>query len=92
MVQQQIARANEDAPEAITKKISCKVRVRKSGYQLEVWFPVDCLYGFDPENNPQLGFFYQLKDSELGDQYLSCGPEFPVANDPSMWGTLLLER
>ena len=66
--------------------------VSKTGYELEAWFPASVLNGFDPASQPRLGFFYQVHDSELGDQSFSVTSSFPVASDPSLWGTLLLER
>ena len=46
--------------------------------------------GFDPQENPRLGFTYALVDRELGEQTWSCPSEFPYREDPSLWGTLEL--
>jgi hypothetical protein len=48
------------------------------------------LNGFDPEANPLLGFYYFLRDAELGEQFLTVGHEFPFPHDPSLWSTLEL--
>jgi len=34
------------------------------------------LNGFDPEQNPRLGFYYAVRDAELGEQVLSVGSDF----------------
>jgi hypothetical protein len=42
--------------------------------------------------HPRLGFCYAVMDRELGWQTFTVGPEFPFAEDPSLWGTLELEK
>ena len=60
------------------------------GYLLEAWIGAEALSGFEPESNPRLGFYYCLRDAELGEQFLAVGREFPFAHDPSLWATLEL--
>jgi len=86
-----VARAREDAPLPESEDVLVWSQINKTGYQLEAWFPASTLNGFDPASQPRMGFFYHLHDSELGDQYFSVGPPFPIASDPSLWGALLLE-
>ncbi|GAB4138202.1 MAG: hypothetical protein Tsb009_06160 [Planctomycetaceae bacterium] len=64
--------------------------VTENGYWLEAWLSADILTGYDPGNHPALGFSYLLRDSELGDQFLTVGTEFPVSHDPSLWTSLEL--
>ena len=66
--------------------------VTKTGYRLEGWLPASVLHGFDPESQSRLGFYYALRDSEFGEQFLSVGQDFPYAIDPSLWSTLELVR
>ncbi len=54
--------------------------------------PGSVLNGFDPEQNPRLGFYYAVRDAELGEQVLSVGSEFPYWEDPSLWSVLELVR
>jgi len=54
--------------------------------------PAEVLTGFDPAENPRLGFFYWLKDTELGSQSLTASRDFPVAEDPSLWSVLELGK
>ena len=42
--------------------------------------------GYDPEQQPRVSIYYAVIDRELGWQTLSLGPEFPVMDDPSLWG------
>ncbi|MEX0717501.1 MAG: hypothetical protein WD066_12990 [Planctomycetaceae bacterium] len=87
-----IARAREDAPRVDASGIPVRSAPTDDGYLLEVWFPAEMLHGFDPEASPRLGFYYVLKDAELGEQHLTLGSEFPYSNDPSLWSTLELVR
>ncbi len=36
--------------------------------------------------------YYAVIDRELGWQTLSLGPEFPVMDDPSLWGEAVLAK
>jgi hypothetical protein len=65
---------------------------RVDGYVLSAFIPAAALTGFNPADHPRLGFTYFVFDRELGQQYFSLGPEFPFASDPSLWGTLDLQR
>ena len=85
-----IARAREDAPLADPAAIPINATVSQNGYALDAWLPADVLNGYDPESAPRLGFFYCVRDAELGNQTLALGPEFPYAHDPSLWATLEL--
>lgn len=76
-------------PGSMLKAISEK---RADGYDLQAHIPADALTGFDPVEHPKLGFNYAVVDRELGWQTFSLGPEFPIDEDPSLWGTLELSR
>lgn len=91
-VQLPILRAREEAPRADMSTTRLAASISKTGYLLEAWLPAGVLYGYDPEAQPRLGFYYALRDAELGEQFLSVGPEFPFAVDPSLWCTLELSK
>ncbi len=57
---------------------------------MRFWTPAECLQGYDRDSNPLLGFYYAVKDAELGEQFLTVGREFPFDHDPSLWSTLEL--
>lgn len=90
-LQSKINRALQDAPHA-GEDVPLRVERIKGGYRLEAFVPAAALNGFDPDEHPRLGFFYAVRDLELGEQTLSVGAEFPFADDPSLWGTLDLVR
>ena len=85
-----IARAKEEAPQCEPQQILTHSTVTATGYVLEIWLPAEILNGYEPDSNPRLGFYYHLRDHELGDQYLSVGAEFPFDHDPSLWWPLEL--
>jgi hypothetical protein len=90
VVQVPVPRAREDAALTDWKTIPVSASHVAGGYSLEAWLSREVLTGFDPESNPRLGFYYCVRDSELGTQFFSVGEEFPVASDPSLWATLEL--
>jgi hypothetical protein len=87
-----IMRAREEAPRANPAEVRVAADVSKTGYLLEAWLPASALFGYDPEAQPQLGFYYAIRDAELGELYLTVGPDFPFAVDPSLWSTLELRK
>jgi hypothetical protein len=91
-VQAKINRALEDAPLALASQVLFKVHTRKSGYILEAFLPTAVLNGYDPEEHRRLGFFYAVRDDELGEQLLNLSPEFPFWEDPSLWSELDLSK
>jgi hypothetical protein len=89
-VQSKINRAIEDAPFAGPSSVLLKVQPRKSGYLLEAFLPAAALNGYEPDEHRKLGFFYAVRDDELGEQLLSASSEFPYWEDPSLWSVLEL--
>lgn len=83
-----IARAREEAPLSDSRLLLASSEVREDGYLLRLWLPAECLNGYAPDSNSHLGFYFMVRDHELGDQYLSLGAEFPFDQDPSLWWTL----
>ena len=90
-VPSKIHRALEDAPLASATDIPLRVRTRANGYTLEAFVPAAALQGYDPEQYPKLGFFYAVRDEELGEQLMSISPEFPFWEDPTLWSVLELK-
>ncbi len=90
-VQRPLAQAREETGMR-EGQVLLSVDIRADGYRLDCWFPSEALFGFDPANNPRLGFYAVVKDAELGEQFLTVGREFPLEFDPSIWQTLELVR
>ncbi|MCA9119316.1 MAG: hypothetical protein H6822_06245 [Planctomycetaceae bacterium] len=86
-----INRAKESPKPVDAGLFQVRSSVRPDGYTLEALIPAAALTGFNPSDNPRLGFMYAVVDRELGWQTFSVGPEFPIVEDPSLWGTLELK-
>lgn len=87
-----INRARENPKPIDSKTLGVTSEKRVNGYLLAAHIPAAALTGFDPAEHPRLGFMYAVVDRELGWQTFSVGPEFPIQEDPSLWGTLELVR
>lgn len=86
-----INRARENARPVRPGVLQVRREKRPDGYLLEAFVPAAALTGFDPQEHPKLGFTYAVIDRELGEQTWSCPSEFPYREDPSLWGTLVLQ-
>ena len=87
-----IPRAKENPKPIAPESLAVRSEKRSDGYLLEAHVPAEALTGFDTEEHSRLGFSYAIVDRELGWQTFSVGPEFPILEDPSLWGTLELAR
>jgi hypothetical protein len=87
-----VDRARENASPVRPGHLRVHAQKRADGYTMSVMIPAPALTGFNPQDNPRLGFTYWLLDRELGEQSFSCGSEFPFPSDPSLWGTLQLTK
>jgi hypothetical protein len=92
VLQSKINRALQDAPVALAGAVPFRYVRTNSGYLVEAFLSAAVLNGFDPEQNPRLGFSYAVRDAELGEQVLSVGSEFPYWEDPTLWSVLELVR
>ena len=79
-------------PKAISPDdMPIKAYPRHDGYELSGMIAKSAMTGFEPTDNPRVGLYYSVLDRELGWQTLTLGPEYPVMEDPSLWGEAVLE-
>jgi hypothetical protein len=90
--QAKIHRALADAPVCSAGDVPFRCERIKSGYRLEAFLSANVLNGFDPEQSPQMGIYYAVRDFELGEQTPSVTGDFPFGEDPSLWAVLELTR
>ncbi|MFO0905354.1 MAG: hypothetical protein U0939_20265 [Pirellulales bacterium] len=83
-----INRARESPRPMEDSAIEAASVAEANGYRLWARITGSALTGYDGGEHRKLGFFFAVMDRELGWQTLSLGPELPVAEDPSLWGTL----
>lgn len=81
----------KDHPNPINlNSIRLTSQIKATGYRLDIFLPAETLTGYDPNENPEIGFHFILADKELGNQYFLLQPPLPIDQDPSLWGTLEL--
>jgi len=85
-----VPRAQADAPLARPNEISLASKVFKGGWSLTAHIPARLLAGFDPAENPRIGFFAIIEDTELGHQSLTIDDDLNWWCDPSTWPTAVL--
>jgi hypothetical protein len=90
LTQKPIPRALADAPTAPASALQARAERLPDGWRIELFLGAAALHGFDPEINRRLGLMLHAADSELGDEFLGVGREFPIEGDPSLWHTLEL--
>ena len=86
-----VLRAREETPLPNWELVQAQSEATQSGYWIDIWFPAEVFTGYDPSTIPRIGFHYLVRDSELGDQTLAVGSEFPYESDPSLWQNVDLE-
>lgn len=80
-----VQRAREETALPNWELVQAQSDVTSKGYWIDAWFPAEVFTGYDPSTIPRMGFHYLVRDSELGDQTLAVGSEFPYESDPSLW-------
>ncbi len=88
----EINRAKEGPKPVDDEHLKVRSEQRIDGYILEAHIKAAAITGYGPVDHPKLGFSYAVVDRELGWQTFSVGPEFPITEDPSLWGTLELMK
>jgi hypothetical protein len=87
-----IPRSRQGPKPVDPETIKIRSEKRVDGYLLRAHIPARAITGFDPSEQPRLGFTYAVTDRELGWQTFTVGSEFPFPSDPTLWGTLELLR
>ncbi|MCS7303903.1 MAG: hypothetical protein NZ602_02185 [Thermoguttaceae bacterium] len=85
-----IERAREQPRPVASDSLHVLARLKPDGYVLEAFVSAEALSGFDPLEQPRIGFNYAVWDREFGLLTLSPGPPMPYAEDPSLWVSLEL--
>ncbi len=55
------------------------------GYDIKAYLKGDTLTGFSPEEFQEIGIFYTINDSVLGNQIMARTLQSPYFEDPSVW-------
>jgi hypothetical protein len=75
------------------KELKVKTLAQSNGYTLNIFIPSQCLYGYDPDQFNRLGFSYRINQSDGFSQHFTVVSEdFPIEQQPSLWGSLKLKK
>lgn len=69
---------------------SVRAELRPNGWQVDAVLKAGALPGWDPDEQPTLGFFASVVDRRLGQIPLFAPPEYPWDSDPTTWSSLEL--
>jgi Carbohydrate family 9 binding domain-like len=74
-------------------ELKVKSLIQSNGYSLNIFIPSHCLYGYDPDQFNRLGFAYRINQSDGFSQHFTVVTEdFPIEQQPALWGSLMLKR
>lgn len=62
-----------------------------NGWRIDAWMTAEALFGWDPTENPRIGFFAAVVDRQLGHIPYAGAPDLPWESDPSLWCELDLK-
>lgn len=85
-----INRARGNPKPVSSKRLQIHAAPKHDGYEMSGLIPASAMTGYDPIDQPRMGFFYAITDRELGYQSLTLSDQFPVSEDPSLWGEAAL--
>ena len=85
-----IHRARGNPKSVAPDQLKVAASPRHDGYELSGIVPTEALTGYAPADQPRIGIYYAVIDRELGWQTFALTPEYPVADDPSLWGEAVL--
>ncbi len=71
------------------KELKVKTRFAEKGYELHVFIPSHCLYGYDPVQMNRIGFTYRMNRAVGPPQHLSVmSQDYPIEQQPSLWSSV----
>lgn len=71
--------------------LQCQTKLMSGDYQLKIFIPTDCLFGYDPKQFDRLGFTYRINRASGKPQHFSViSDEYQIDQQPSLWASLKL--
>lgn len=80
-----IQRARSAPADIHPKDISVATFFNPQGYEIKAYLNGSSLTGYSPEEFQELGVFYTINDSALGNQVMARTLQSPYFEDPSVW-------
>jgi hypothetical protein len=71
----------------------CQTQLKKNQYQMKIFIPTECLYGYDPKQFDRLGLTYRMNRHQGEPQHFAVvSPDYQIDQQPSLWGSLKLVK
>lgn len=84
-------RSEDQHPLCDQKALFCETELKKNRYDMKIFIPSQCLYGYDPKQFDRLGFTYRINRLHGKPQHFSVVSEdYQIDQQPSLWGSLTL--
>lgn len=80
-----MSHAKEPPPHVALDQVRVSAVVARNSYAIEAAFPAAAIHGWNPAEHPQIGVFYKVRDTEMGDQTLTVNDDLGWNVDPSTW-------
>jgi len=86
-------RTEDIHPLCDAKDLKLKATLKRDGYNLQIFIPTQCLYGYDPEQFDRLGFSYRINRPDGPAQHFSVvTDDYQVDQQPSLWSSAKLVK
>lgn len=85
---------NEDTHRLCSPEdLEVNAELESDGYTLAIDIPAHCLFGYEPETSPKIGFTYRFNRAEGPPQHFSVSSqEYAIEQHPALWATLKLQK
>jgi len=71
------------------KELLIKSQFKENQYSMQIFVPLECLHGYDPEQFNRLGFTYRINRLQGEPQHFSVvSEEYQIEQQPSLWSTI----
>lgn len=82
---------DENHPLCDPQALQLETQLKKESYQMKIFIPSQCLYGYDPGQVDKLGFTYRINRVGGPPQHFSVvTQDFQIEQQPSLWASLKL--
>lgn len=86
-------RTEDRHPLCDPQALYCQAQLKKHDYQMKIFIPTQCLYGYDPKQFDRLGFTYRIHRHEGDPQHFAVvSHDYQIDQQPSLWGSLRLVK
>lgn len=86
-------RTEDSHPLCDSQLLECQTQIKKNNYQMKIFIPSQCLYGYDPKQFDRLGFTYRINRHQGKPQHFAVVSEdYQIDQQPSLWGSLNLVK